>query len=189
MGKDLKEERLMRMMAWRNIHNLDFRKPNSAKDAQDNAIAVKMLTCVGCIDYIMLYIKDDLVQEGKYRHDIKRAHGLYSFDAAKAHDLAYTLLKDTNPVASRMYNDYVDYYFGLIWDCVYLEGIEKTMNILYSLSRLVEKYDEKIRGRYDFAPSKRLFGARGRFCNVNVKDYSLDFLIESVINKKMDIKN
>lgn len=179
-------EGLMRMMAWRNIHNLEYRNPNGYRDVRDNAIAVKLLTCIGCIDYVMMYIGDDLEDKGLYKHNIKRVHKMYSADVERAHGEAHRLLNDANPNAATQYNDYVDYYFRLIWESVCLEGIEKSMNILYSLSRLVSKYNGIIRGRYDFEPSRRLEGAYERFKFVGIKDYSLDFLIENVINSKMD---
>lgn len=182
----LREDLLVKRMAWRNLHNSEYREPNKYRDTRDNAIAVKMLTCIGCIDYIMLYIEDDLVEMGKYRHNIKRVHNMYKSDVEKAHGIAYKLLADMNPKASTQYNDYVDYYFRLIWDSVALVGIEKSMNVLYSLSRLISKYNGIIKGRYDFAPGKRLEGAFERFKCVGIKDYSLDFLIENVINSKMD---
>lgn len=184
----LREDLLAKRMAWRNLHNLEYREPNKYKDTRDNAIAVKMLTCIGCIDYIMLYIEDDLVEMGKYRHNIKRVHNMYKGDVEKAHGMAYKLLADMNPKASAMYNDFVDYYFHLIWDSVLLEGIEKSMNILYSLSRILEKYNNEIKGRYDFAPSVRLYGAKERFSALGVKDYSLDALIMNIMHKKYELK-
>ena len=181
-----KEDLLMRRMVWRNLHNLDYRNPESYRDVRDNAIAVKLLTCIGCIDYVMMYIEDDLTDMGKFKHNVKRVHRMYTDNVVAAHNEAFRLLKVANPKASTQYNDYVDYYFHRIWDSVALEGIEKSMNVLYSLSRLVAKYNDIIKGRYDFAPGRRLEGAFERFKELKIKDYSLDFLIENAINSKMD---
>lgn len=181
----LREDLLTRRMAWRNVHNLEDIKPNGYRDIRDNCLAVKMLTCIGCMNYLMLYIEDDLVDLGKFRHNIKHIYRRYSDDVRRAHGEAYKLLNVANITASKMYNDYVDYYFNLIWDGVLLEGIEKSMNILYTLSRLVEKYNGLIRGRYDFAPSIRLYGAKDKFNGLGVKDYSLDLMIERIIDTKM----
>lgn len=182
----LREDLLVKRMAWRNLHNSEYREPNKYRDTRDNAIAVKMLTCIGCIDYIMLYIEDDLRDLGKYRHNIKHVHSRYSADVERAHGLAYSLLDNMNPNASKMYNEFVDYYFRGIWESVSLEGIEKSMNILYALSRLLEGYNDEIKGRYDFEPSFRLYHAVDRFSLLGVKDYSLDAIVRNVMNKKYE---
>jgi hypothetical protein len=131
----------------------------------------------------MLDFEESLRGEGRFRHNVKRVFNLCNANVVNAHESAYRMLHRVNEVSSKQYNDNTDYFWCKIGEMVTLGGLEGSYNVVISLSRLIEKYNTMLLGRYDFAPAVRLYNFSSKFDFLGIKDYHLDFIIENALSK------
>ena len=171
-----KQMQLIRRTAWMNLQILD-RGPSEA-DAKYVPIAVRMLTMVACMGYAVLDLEAALADAGKLRHQVKLRMSQIRHMTEYAHGTAFNMLHSVNPAASRQYNDELDRMYGRISTCILLPEPEKSYNIVVSLCRLIEKYNGRISGRYDFAPAKPLYRIPALIACADITDYKLDNIIE-----------
>ena len=165
---------LLRRTAWMNLQILD-RGPSEA-DAKYVPIAV--LTMVACMGYAVLDLEAALADAGKLRHQVKLRMGQIRHMTEYAHGTAFNMLHSVNPAASRQYNDQLDWMYGRISACILLPEPEKSYNIVVSLCRVIEEYNGRISGRYDFAPASRQIRIPALIACANITDYRLDNIIE-----------
>ena len=167
---------LIRRTAWMNLQILD-RGPSEADEKYVPA-AVKTLALVACMGYAVLDLEYSLAEAGKLRHLVKQRMNHIRRLTEYAHGTAFEMLHSVNPVASRQYNDQLDWMYGRISDCVLLPEPEKSYNIVASLCRLIEKYNGQVSGRYDFAPAKPMYKIPSLLECAGIVDYKLDDIIE-----------
>ncbi len=171
-----KQMQLIRRTAWMNLQILD-RGP-SETDARYVPAAVKMLTLVACMGYAVLDLEEALAEAGKLRHLVKQRMNHIRRLTEYAHGTAFEMLRTVNPMASRQYNDQLDWMYGRITGCVLLPEPEKSYNIVVALCRLIEKYNGQVSGRYDFAPAKPMYKIPSLLECAGIVDYKLDDIIE-----------
>lgn len=165
---------LIKHTAWVNMQE---RKPTQA-DEKYVSIAVKMLLYVACLNYAMLDLEQDLGASGRLKHEVRRRFSQSQNLVFKVHGTAYGMLLNLDPRAAYQYNDRMESAYQRISDCILLAGPEKSYNVVLSLCRLIEKYNGRISGRYDFAPAKALYRIPSLLECAGIEDCKIDEIIE-----------
>lgn len=165
---------LIKRTAWRNMQP---RKPTKA-DEKYVPTAIRMLTCVACLNYAMYDLEEELSAAGLLRHAVKRAFGMAQVQVQRVHQQAYEMLNKASDLAARQYNDKLDEGWQQISDAVALRAPERAYNIVVALCRLIEKLNNELMGRYDFAPARVLYRIPGMLAAVNIHDYEIDRILE-----------
>ena len=145
-----KQALLIKRTAWRNMQP---RKP-SEEDAKYVPTAIRMLTCLACLNYAMCDLETELSDVGILRHGVKRMFRMAQAQVQQVHQQAYEMLNKASVRAARQYNDKLDEAWRAIDESVELEAPERAYNIVVALCRLIEKQNKELTGRYDFAPAR-----------------------------------
>ena len=153
------------------------RKPTN-EDERYVPIAVRMLLYVACLNYAMLELELELRATGLLKHEVKRRFAQSMDLVFRVHGTAYEMLLKVDPRTAYQYNDRMEAAYKQISDCVLLEAPEKSYNVVLSLCRLIEKYNGRISGRYDFAPAKALYRIPAMLECTGIEDYKIDEIIE-----------
>lgn len=173
----VKESVLMRRVAWMQSRPLGIAAPSkSDKTMVDNAI--KMLSAIALLNSFFYDLENEFEDYGLMKHGLKK--WIYKeHDVVKAvHELAYSIMNDHNAWAGRAYNDRLTNGENEISTNVLLAPPERSYNIVLSLCRLVKKYNEAVRGWYDFAPAEHLYEIPRKIYSDKVKDYNIDIIVE-----------
>lgn len=165
---------LMKRTAWRNMQP---RAPRD-EDARFVPTAIRMLTCIACLNYAMCDLEEELTAAGLWRHAVKHAFVTVQNQAQRVHQQAYEMLSKANAQAARQYNDKLEEGWLDIETCVALKAPERAYNIVVALCRLIEKLNNDLTGRYDFAPARVLYRIPEMLAGVKIHDYHIDRIIE-----------
>ncbi len=169
-----KQALLIKRTAWRNMQP---RKPTE-EDAKYVPTAIRMLTCIACLNYAMCDLEEELSEAGLLRHAVKRAFSMAQTQVQRVHQEAYEMLCNASDLAARQYNDKLDEGWSAITSSVALEAPERAYNIVVALCRLIEKQNGELSGRYDFAPARVLYRIPGMLSGVNIRDYEIERIVE-----------
>lgn len=170
----LQEAQLIKRTAWQNMQP---RKPTK-EDEKYVPIAVQMLSYIGALDYALYDLEETLTAAGRFQHSTKRVVKQSQQLAMSVHAEAYQMLGRINKQASRQYNDKADETFARASECILLEGVSKSYNIVIALCRIIEKLNRSLSGRYDFAPARVLYRIPSLLKCVGETDYKIDDIIE-----------
>lgn len=170
----LQEAQLIKRTAWQNMQP---RTP-SEKDKKYVPIAVQMLSYIGALDYALYDLEETLTAAGRFRHSTKRLVKQSQQLAVSVHAEAYHMLGRINKQASRQYNDKADETFARVSDCILLEGVSKSYNIVIALCRIIEKLNRSLSCRYDFAPARALYRIPSLLQCIGETDYHVDRIME-----------
>ncbi|MCM1216572.1 MAG: hypothetical protein NC548_18880 [Lachnospiraceae bacterium] len=140
--------------------------------------AIRMLTCIACLNYAMCDLEDELSAAGLLRHAVKRSFGMAQVQVQRVHQQAYEMLGKASDLAARQYNDKLDEGWRAITSAVALDAPERAYNIVVALCRLIEKQNSELSGRYDFAPARVLYRIPGMLNGVEICDYKIDRIVE-----------
>lgn len=165
---------LIKRMAWRNMQP---RKP-TAEDEKFVPTAIRMLTCIACLNYAMCDLETDLLDADILRHGVKRMFCMAQAQVQQVHQQAYEMLNKASVQAAREYNDKLDEAWRNISAAVALEAPERAYNIVCALCRQIEKLNTELTGRYDFAPARTLYRIPGMLNGVKIQDYKIDRIID-----------
>lgn len=146
--------------------------------------AVRMLLYVACLNYAMLDLETALVDTGRLRLLTKHRFNQAQRLVAGTHGTAYDMLQRAAPIAARQYNDRMDVMYHTIKDCVLLSEPEHSYNVVVALCRLVSQLNERLTGRYDFAPARPLARIPSLLDCIGISDHRLDNIIELNTNDK-----
>ena len=169
-----KQALLIKRTAWRNMQP---RKP-SEEDAKYVPTAIRMLTCIACLNYAMCDLETELSNVGMLRHGVKRMFRMAQSQVQQVHQQAYEMLNKASVRAARQYNDKLDEAWRAIDEFVELEAPERAYNIVVALCRLIEKQNKELTGRYDFAPARGIYRIPMMLSDVKIHDYRIDRIIE-----------
>lgn len=158
------------------------RKPTK-EDEKYVPIAVQMLSYIGALDYALYDLEETLTAAGRFRHSTKRLVKQSQQLAVSVHAEAYHMLGRINKQASRQYNDKADETFARVSDCILLEGVSKSYNIVMALCRIIEKLNRSLSGRYDFAPARVLYRIPSLLQCIGETDYHVDRIMEMNMQK------
>lgn len=61
---------------------------------------------------------------------------------------------------------------------VALKALERAYNIVCALCRQIEKLNNELTGRYDFAPARVLYRIPAMLAGVKIRDYEIDRIID-----------
>lgn len=172
-----KQALLIKRTAWRNMQPRAPRK----EDEKYVPTAIRMLTCIACLNYAMCDLEEELSAAGLLRHAVKRSFGMAQTQVQHVHQQAYEMLCKASDLAARQYNDKLDEGWRAITSAVALEAPERTYNIVMALCRLIEKQNGELSGRYDFAPARVLYRIPGMLNGVKIRDYKIDRILEMAL--------
>lgn len=175
----LEQAKLIKRMAWQNMQE---RKPTE-DDVKYVLIAVRMLSYIGALDYALFEFQDALQSAGHFRHAVKRIVLQSQALVMAVHSEAYRALGTISTPATRQYNDMAEATFAKCQECILLNGEEKPYNIVISLCRLIEKLNKQLKGRYDFAPARKLYRIPSLLSVCQLHDYDIDQIIEQNTKK------
>lgn len=164
----------MKQTAWMNMQP---RKPSKA-DERFIPIAIEMLSYIGVLNYALLDLEEELIQQGLFKFSKKKAIKQAQSLVTSVHSEAYQMLAKIDKAACRQYNDRVDTTFTQIQGQILLDGIEKPYNITIALCRLIEKLNKKLERRYNFAPARVLYRIPALLSIIGAHDYNIDNIIE-----------
>lgn len=122
---------LIKRTAWRNMQPRAPRK----EDEKYVPSAVRMLTCIACLNYAMCDLEEELSDAKLLRHAVKRAFGMAQNQVQQVHQQAYEMLNKASVRAARQYNDKLDDTWQAITAAVALEAPERAYNIVCALCR------------------------------------------------------
>lgn len=180
-----RSERSRQLLKRMILHEPKLRVPDKASEVIDNNRAVKMIILCGCLDYAMIDLENDLRDAGVFRQQLKKNYNLANKLVINCHDIFFNLLANNEfAKAARQYNEHVDRTYENIENSMSLPPLESSYNKVLSLCRLALKYNDKLKGRYDCECIYRLANVPRLLQGIEVKDYNLDFLIESQISYK-----
>lgn len=173
----IQQAQLIKRTAWQNTQP---RTP-SEEDKKYIPDAIKMLTLVACLNYAGIDLEEALVRRGLYRHGLKHRVKQATSVIASIHGEAYTMLCRISSLAGRQYNDALDKAFSDIQSAVLLTNSpEREYNILVALCRLVEVYNKRLSGRYDFYPARQIYRLPALLEGI-AHDYRIDIIIDKAI--------
>lgn len=174
------KERLLlvrRMM----LHNERPRVPKDEKDRSENLRAVRMITLIGCLDYAMLSLRDELDDRGLFVRDVKRNFNRASDCVNAMHREVYELVTRANDVAGRIYSDLRDKNWWSIDEHISLGGVEGAYNIVMGLCRLISACNASISRRYNYRTVDKLKYVTDMLSVLGVEDKHLDFIIDKAV--------
>ena len=165
------------------------RKP-SAQDVIDNRNAVRMCVLIAMLNSTMWDLRSTLEDAGLFKHKLKR-------DVTRVHEFVNSthasLSKIIGPsmtLAGKQYNSLMDVCVEDVNNAILIEdAVEKQYNICLSLCRLVGTYDDKMKSRYGFIPSKEFKKLASILSDVDVVDDNIDFIVDSNITIKYSDAN
>lgn len=175
-----KERLLIKRTAWVNM-NKNYDAPRTPKDVEDNWTAVRVVVLVGCLNYAMIDLQESLEESGRFRHLIKRNFNNASRCVEAMHGELYKLINTDNTVAGRCYNELSDNGWYGISDNVKLSGLERSYNIVLSLSRLICHYHKKIRSRFWYPCVDKIGYVLSMLEPISETDYNLDFCVDKSV--------
>lgn len=173
-----KQALLIKRTAWRNMQP---RKP-TAEDEKYVPTAIRMLTCIACLNYAICDLETELSDAGILRHGVKRMFRMAQAQVQQVHQQAYEMLNKASVRAARQYNDKLDEAWRAIDESVELEAPERAYNIVCALCRLIENQNKELTGRYDFAPARTLYRIPMMLSDMKIHDYRIDRIIEMNID-------
>lgn len=175
----LKEAQLIKRTAWQNMQP---RKPTK-EDEKYVPIAVQMLSYIGALDYALYDLEETLTTAGQFRHSTKRVVKQSQQLAMSVHAEAYHMFGQIDKSACRQYNDKADEAYARASECILLEGVSKSYNIVIALCRIIEKLNRSLSGRYDFAPARALYRIPSLLQCIGETDYQVDRIMEMNMQK------
>lgn len=176
----VKEALLMKRTAWLNSQDRPFRAPKPEDKVYVDK-AVKMLSVLACLNSVMFDLEEELVEHNLFRQGLKKNVKDAQRVVMAVFDFAFLVMKDSNAQAARVYNAKYDMAYAKIQETVALNPPERAYNIAISLCRLLKKFNEEVRGRYDLKPVEQLYRIPERIFTEKIKYYDLDFIIEKAL--------
>ncbi len=183
-----KQAQLIKRTALVNIHLCDQRKIRSTEEfrAKYAPVGNKVLACVALIDYYMEGVRNDFEEAGRYKHADRRCINECLKLTASANGRTYSDLqrvetREESMPAEQQYVRVMDSRIESIEGSILLQGIERNINIVLALARLLKKYNTALTNKYCYPPAFRLYEIEKRLLRLGVKDYNLDFLIERTL--------
>lgn len=169
-----KQALLIKRTAWRNMQPRAPRK----EDEKFIPSAVKMLTYIACLNYAMCDMEVELSAAGLLRHSVKYNFRTAQTQVQQVHQQAYEMLSKASAQAAREYNDKLEEAWQVIDESVALQAPERAANIVFALCRLIRQLNERLAGRYDFAPARVLYRIPSLLECTRIHDYGIDNIIE-----------
>ena len=162
-------------------HNERMRMPKDEHDKAENLRAVRMITLIGCLDYAMLALRDELEERGMYVRGVKRNFNKASDYVNTMHKEVYDLVAGVNSVAGRLFSDLRDKNWWSIDEHISLGGIDGAYNIVMGLCRLITACNASISKRYSYRTVDRLPYVEDMLSVLGVEDKHLDFIIDKAV--------
>lgn len=168
---------IRRMMA----HNERIRVPRDERDRAENLRAVRMLTLIGCLDYAMIDLREQLELSGRYIRLVKRNFNRAATCVEEIHGEVMGLIKRSDGVATRIYNDLRDKNWWSIDEHVYNRGVDSAYCVVMSLCRLIESCNASISKRYNYRSVDKLKHVKDLLSVLRVEDKHLDVIIDKAV--------
>ena len=183
---EVRSERSRQLLKRMVLHEPKLRVPDKASEVRDNNRAVKMIILAACLDYAMVDLECELTNAGLFRQQVKKSFNMANRLVMDCHNVFYNMLANKNfEKAKKQYLQHSDNTWQAICEGVLPnEPLEGAYNRVLSLCRLTLKYNEELRGRYDCYCVDKLATLPRLISGLGIKDYNLDFLIESKISYK-----
>ena len=163
------------------LHNERMRMPKDEHDKDENLRAVRMITLIGCLDYAMLALRDELEARGMYVRGVKRNFNKASEYVNTMHKEVYDLVTGVNSIAGRLFSDLRDKNWWSIDEHISLGGIDGAYNIVMGLCRLITACNASISKRYNYRTVDRLKYVGDMLAVLGVEDKHLDFIIDKAV--------
>ena len=158
------------------------RLPKSEQDRIDNDNAVKMITLVACLNYAMVDLGSDLEDAGLMKQNIKRNYNIAYRKVVDIHRAFDTMVSKVNKLAGKRYMYLMDKNDQAIHEHIYLQGVERSYNVVMALCRLINIYYNKIRGRYLYRPLVGIDYVMNMLNFPDIPKHDLDFIIDKAVS-------
>lgn len=140
-----------------------------------------MLSAIACLNSFFYDLESEFEEFGLFKHSLKKYINQQHETVKSVHELAFRIMQHENEKAGREYNDKLFACETRIADGVLLPPPERAYNIVLSLCRVLKKYNEDVKGWYDFAPAEQLYDIPRKIKTDKVKDYNIDLIIEKAL--------